>query len=129
MEFTVRRREECVIPLHPLPFISSLIEIGCGVADALFGAVIEMLLAILSICSHEELEDSDSSDEPDAEARTLPDFSSLSAAAAQDLAGRRQQIKNKILVVGKMQRLFQLLRYVSCWRYCHALLCDGECES
>lgn len=76
------------------------------------GAVIEMLLAILSICSHEELEDSDSSDEVDSEARTLPDLSSLSAAAAQDLAGRRQQIKNKILVVGKMQRLFQLLRCV-----------------
>ena len=67
--------------------------------------VIEMLLAILSICSEEELEDT-SSDEDMDETRTIPDV----APTPSELSARREQIKNKILVVGRMQRLFQLLR-------------------
>lgn len=59
--------------------------------------VTEMLLAILSICSREELDESDS------------DTEGVSQAPA-DLAARRQLIKNKILAVGKMQRVFQILR-------------------
>lgn len=61
-----------------------------------------MLLAILATCSPEELEDTDDDD-----AHTV-DFS-LSPAES---AARRQQIKSKILAVGRMQRVFQLLRCV-----------------
>ena len=64
--------------------------------------VTEMLLAILSICSQEELNESDEeSDEAEAHAST------------EDLAARRQLIKNKILAVGRMQKVFKLLRFVS----------------
>ena len=63
-----------------------------------------MLLAILSICSREELDESDS-DEGDAQTARLSE---------DDLAARRQLIKKKILAVGKMQKVFQLLRCVSC---------------
>ena len=57
-----------------------------------------MLLAILSICTQEELAESD---ESEGEAPSL-----------EDIAARRQVIKNKILAVGRMQRVFQLLRFV-----------------
>jgi len=60
-----------------------------------------MLLAILSICSQEELNDSDA-DSDDAEPESTP----------EDLAARRQLIKSKILAVGRMQKVFQLLRFV-----------------
>lgn len=66
--------------------------------------VTEMLLAVLSVCSEEELEDSGSSDEDDT--RTIADL----GLTPQEIAQRRQQIKTKILAVGKMQRVFQLLR-------------------
>ncbi|KJA22481.1 hypothetical protein HYPSUDRAFT_139171 [Hypholoma sublateritium FD-334 SS-4] len=62
--------------------------------------ITEMLLAILSICSREELDESDS-DEGDAQAIR---------PSEDDLAARRQLIKKKILAVGKMQKVFQLLR-------------------
>ena len=65
-----------------------------------------MLLAILSICSQEELVDSDAeSDEAEA------------AGTTEDLAARRQLIKNKILAVGRMQKVFQLLRFVFLFIY------------
>jgi serine/threonine-protein phosphatase 2B catalytic subunit len=62
-----------------------------------------MLLAILRICSEEELA------EDDDDTRTIPEVTTSPA----DVARRRQQIKTKILAVGKMQRVFQLLRQVS----------------
>ncbi|KAK7457102.1 hypothetical protein VKT23_010404 [Stygiomarasmius scandens] len=68
--------------------------------------ITEMLLAILSICSEEELSegDSESSGEDD-------DTQTLDASMTpQDYTARRQAIKNKILAVGRMQRVFQLLR-------------------
>lgn len=64
--------------------------------------VTEMLLAILSICTQEELAESD---ESEGEAPSL-----------EDIAARRQVIKNKILAVGRMQRVFQMLRFVSFFR-------------
>jgi serine/threonine-protein phosphatase 2B catalytic subunit len=65
-----------------------------------------MLLSILAVCSSEELEDtaSESSD----------DDSGHTTAAEGKISERRQQIKNKILAVGRMQRVFQLLRLVQC---------------
>ncbi|KAG7095065.1 hypothetical protein E1B28_005855 [Marasmius oreades] len=67
--------------------------------------ITEMLLAILSICSEEELtEDGESSDEDDT--RTLAG----AAMSPTEYQARKQQIKNKIMAVGRMQRVFQLLR-------------------
>ena len=67
-----------------------------------------MLLAILSTCSAEELETSseestDASDEEEDKLGELP--------TSPDLFARRQQIKNKILAVGRLQRVFNVLRY------------------
>jgi hypothetical protein len=61
-----------------------------------------MLLAVLAVCSEEELDES-STDEDEDEPGAI-------AGAPVPLAARREEIRNKILVVGKMQRLFQLLR-------------------
>lgn len=57
-----------------------------------------MLLAMLNCCTKEELEES--SDE-----ETL-----ASPATSEDSAERRKVIKNKILAVGRMSRVFALLR-------------------
>lgn len=72
-----------------------------------------MLLAILSICSEEELEESDSSGEEgvDEDGHRRVNISGAEMTAA-DYAQRRQQIKSKIMAVGRMQRVFQLLRCV-----------------
>ncbi|KAH9965239.1 Metallo-dependent phosphatase [Russula dissimulans] len=66
--------------------------------------IMEMLLAVLSVCSPEELEDDSSEDE--AAERLLIDQATTPAARA----ARRQRIKNKILAVGRMQVMFQNLR-------------------
>ncbi|KAF7973608.1 hypothetical protein HWV62_14776 [Athelia sp. TMB] len=68
--------------------------------------IAEMLLAVLSVCSEEELGDSSSDEEEAPGAGIDTDL----ALGPTDLAARRQQIKNKILAVGRMQRVFQLLR-------------------
>jgi len=69
--------------------------------------IIEMLLAVLSVCSQEELEEDSSSSEDEVAERALID---QAVSAGDDLSARRQQIKNKILAVGRVQRMFQLLR-------------------
>ena len=58
-----------------------------------------MLLAMLNCCTKEELEES--SDE-----ETL-----ISPTQSDDPSERRKVIKNKILAVGRMARVFALLRY------------------
>jgi serine/threonine-protein phosphatase 2B catalytic subunit len=76
-----------------------------------------MLLAVLSVCSPEELEDGSSSEDEAAE-RTLID----QATTPDTRATRRQQIRNKILAVGRLQLMFQNLRYVTTphrWTYTH----------
>ena len=59
-----------------------------------------MLLAMLNCCTKEELEES--SDE-----ETL-----ISPTPSEEASERRKVIKNKILAVGRMSRVFALLRYV-----------------
>lgn len=60
-----------------------------------------MLLAILATCSPEELEEMIEEEDEDPVDLALP---------SAELAARKQHLKNKILAVGKMQRVFQLLR-------------------
>ena len=70
--------------------------------------VAEMLLAILSICSAEELEESseESTDVSDGEGEKFKEI-----LMSPDISARKQQIKNKILAVGRLQRVFNALRY------------------
>ncbi|KAJ7263018.1 Metallo-dependent phosphatase-like protein [Mycena rebaudengoi] len=71
--------------------------------------ITEMLLAILSICSEEELGDTDSdSGEEDADGDAK--MRALGMSTPAEIARRRQEIKSKIIAVGRMQRVFQLLR-------------------
>lgn len=65
--------------------------------------VTEMLVAVLNCCSKEELDES--SDEE--QALVSP------STAERESAERRQIIKNKILAVGRISRVFSLLRFVS----------------
>ena len=60
--------------------------------------VVQMLLAVLSVCTAEELEES--SEEEEEEETTK----------AVENARRRQEMRNKILAVGRMRKVFQLLR-------------------
>ncbi|PFH47718.1 hypothetical protein AMATHDRAFT_67055 [Amanita thiersii Skay4041] len=60
--------------------------------------ITDMLVAVLNTCTKEELEESDD------ETLVSP------MAASQETIERRQVIKNKILAVGKMARVFSLLR-------------------
>jgi len=78
--------------------------------------ITDMLLAILNICSKEELAEEDvKSPAPppveivvEAQAETPP-----IKPTPEEVARRRQQIKNKILAVGKMSRVFNVLRQES----------------
>lgn len=63
-----------------------------------------MLLAILNCCTREELEES--TDEDSDEAITSGD-------PGDERMQRREAIKNKVLAVGRMARVFDLLRHVS----------------
>ena len=67
-----------------------------GFANAVVLIVADMLLALLSVCSEEEL--SEPASEP--------------GNSAEDIQRRREEIKRKIRAVGKMQRVYQILRLV-----------------
>jgi len=60
-----------------------------------------MLVAVLNTCTKEELEETD---------EYLAVMSPTTAAA--EIAERRKVIKNKIMAVGRMARVFALLRWV-----------------
>lgn len=61
-----------------------------------------MLVAVLNTCTKEELEESD---DDESTLVSLP-------ARPEDSVERRKVIKNKILAVGRMARVFALLRCV-----------------
>ena len=69
--------------------------------------VTDMLVAVLNTCTKEELEESDE--------ETL-----VSPTSSPDSAERRKIIKGKILAVGRMARVFALLRSV------HSLIIPGH---
>ena len=95
MESALRRGKESV---HSIQLIEQCSDKN---NDTL---VTDMLLAMLNCCTKEELEESS-----DEEALTSPARSEESV----DSAERRKIIKNKILAVGRMSRVFALLRYAS----------------
>ncbi|KAJ4466983.1 Metallo-dependent phosphatase-like protein [Lentinula aciculospora] len=64
--------------------------------------ITDMLVAVLNTCTKEELEESDEEDE------LVSPISS--AATAPDDPDRRKVIKNKIMAVGRVARVFALLR-------------------
>lgn len=73
--------------------------------DLLVCTVTDMLIAILNCCSKEELEGESSEDE----ATTAP---VTPASPSEESALRRKAIKNKIIAVGRLSRVFALLRSV-----------------
>lgn len=64
----------------------------------------DMLLAILSICSEEELKE----ETPMSTSPTSP--TSLASEDPNSIEYKRKAIKNKILAIGRMSRVFQVLR-------------------
>jgi serine/threonine-protein phosphatase 2B catalytic subunit len=69
----------------------------------MMATVTDMLVAVLNTCTKEELEESD-------DETTLV---SPSSVASEDSQERRKVIKNKIMAVGRMARVFALLRFAS----------------
>jgi serine/threonine-protein phosphatase 2B catalytic subunit len=67
-----------------------------------------MLLAVLSVCSEEELTDVDADSLEEAD-----EMPAEPAPSPEEIQRRRQEIKNKIIAVGKMQKVFTMLRSVS----------------
>ena len=65
-----------------------------------------MLVAVLNTCTKEELDESSEEEE----VLTTPASPTTDAAAE-----RRKIIKNKILAVGRISRVFSLLRFVLCF--------------
>lgn len=70
-----------------------------------------MLISILNICSKEELEEDEEDDFVFADnGSRIGGSSALYDQAGDDLSERRTVIKNKILAVGRMSRVFHVLR-------------------
>jgi hypothetical protein len=90
MESTVCGRKEYVIDFR--------IAFAC-----LFFLVTDMLVAVLNTCTKEELEETD-------ESTFMP------IASREEHAERRKVIKNKILAVGRMARVFAVLRSVTLYQ-------------
>jgi serine/threonine-protein phosphatase 2B catalytic subunit len=60
-----------------------------------------MLISMLNICSKEEL---------DREMEDHPPVSQISAPTSEEREARRQIIKNKVLAIGRLSRVFAVLR-------------------
>lgn len=72
-----------------------------------------MLVAVLNTCTKEELEEHDD------------DIAVVYPAASVEHAERRKIIKKKIMAVGRMARVFALLRYVT--QTAFSSLCSNLC--
>jgi serine/threonine-protein phosphatase 2B catalytic subunit len=70
--------------------------------------ITDMLISILNICTKEELEEETSILEPRA-----PISSVTTAPPAADFEARRDVFKNKIMAIGRLSRMFQVLRQES----------------
>jgi len=65
-----------------------------------------MLISILNTCTREELEEEDSDDD----AALVADTPIEAVTPVDELAEKRRQVKNKILAIGRMSRVFALMR-------------------
>ena len=74
--------------------------------------VTDMLISILNICSKEELEEEDDTliEVPPPGTQMVGDRSARRSEGSEEFAERRTVIKNKILAVGRMARVFAVLR-------------------
>ncbi|GAA5905825.1 serine/threonine-protein phosphatase 2B catalytic subunit [Sporobolomyces salmoneus] len=70
--------------------------------------ITDMLIAMLGICSKEELDEED--EETEEEAILAEGEEAEPELTEEEIAERRAAIKNKILAVGKMSKLFSVLR-------------------
>ncbi|KAK0752169.1 Serine/threonine-protein phosphatase 2B catalytic subunit [Schizothecium vesticola] len=69
--------------------------------------ITDMLIAILSTCSEEELQDGSSASSP---GPASPPLSSAGLNDPDSIEFKRRAIKNKILAIGRLSRVFQVLR-------------------
>ncbi|KAK9458089.1 Metallo-dependent phosphatase-like protein [Dipodascopsis uninucleata] len=75
------------------------------------GKITEMLIAILNICTKEELEEETPLSPSDAmEGVSISDADQEVSSEIADVEARRKALKQKILAIGKMSRMFQILR-------------------
>ena len=91
-----------------LPFVgekSEFLARFIGSSPHFAYAVTEMLVAVLNCCTKEELDEGDEEDE------------AFMNTVQLDPAERRKIIKNKILAVGRISRVFSLLRFVALVTY------------
>ncbi|TPX10912.1 uncharacterized protein E0L32_008118 [Thyridium curvatum] len=70
--------------------------------------ITDMLLAILSTCSEEELREPDSATSPGP--GSPPTTPALAKEDPESIEFKRRAIKNKILAIGRLSRVFQVLR-------------------
>jgi serine/threonine-protein phosphatase 2B catalytic subunit len=70
--------------------------------------ITDMLIAILNTCSKEELEEEEEETPTSASVDTISPSAQSEAAEASEV--RRRAIKNKILAIGRLSRVFQVLR-------------------
>lgn len=82
---------------HYIHISAVALSVQCGIL------VTDMLVAVLNCCTKEELEESSSDEEE-------PVIASPTTPTADELSERRKVIKNKILAVGRVSRVFALLR-------------------
>ena len=76
-----------------------------------------MFLAILSICTDEELDSSGEESDSEEEARLSRiargvDSEEAEARKAAETRERKERMRSKVLAVGRMARAFKLLRFV-----------------
>jgi len=74
--------------------------------------ITDMLIAILNICSKEELDEVEPP-KPIPPVDTESEPEPVVKPSSEDIAKRREQIRKKILAVGKMSRVFNVLRQES----------------
>lgn len=69
-----------------------------------------MLIAILNTCTREELEEEDEAEEEEDQPLGLTSPTGEPLDPEEEAAERRQAVKNKILAIGRMSRVFALMR-------------------
>lgn len=72
--------------------------------------ITDMLIAILHICSEEELKEDQTTPSGSSPGPLSPPLSSAGISDPESIEFKRRAIKNKILAIGRLSRVFQVLR-------------------